>query len=146
MSTCKRMWTDRAIRSMADESAKIRIEAGQTENAKPIYFHPIRFNISGSSGGQEINVVSGSIMILNNSSEPINTSAKLKSYLATNTLDVLCNVDFYDSQGVYQGQILKITGSENIQCTITKDGANTSTLYLAETEFLVQEDNVNKIN
>ena len=49
MSTCRRMWTDRQIRYMADQSAKTRIEAGLTENAKPIYCHPIHINNSGDS-------------------------------------------------------------------------------------------------
>ena len=48
--TMKRMWTDRQIRSMADESAKIRIEAGLTENAKPIYLHTININTDNFSG------------------------------------------------------------------------------------------------
>lgn len=49
MSTCKRMWTDREIRSMAGDTAKTLIEAGQTENAKPIYLHPITINYGGLS-------------------------------------------------------------------------------------------------
>ena len=42
--TMKRMWTDRQIRSMAGDTAKTLIEAGQTENAKPVYCHPINCN------------------------------------------------------------------------------------------------------
>ena len=57
----KRMWTDRQIRSMADESAKIRIEAGQTENAKPIYCHPI--NLGFKDASNEFNIT---CLIFNN--------------------------------------------------------------------------------
>ena len=68
MSTCKRMWTDREIRSMADESAKIRIEAGLTENAKPIYCHPIA--IYDTSNADTTKRFMFTCLIFNNDDKP----------------------------------------------------------------------------
>ena len=72
----KRMHTDREIRSMADESAKIRIEAGQTENAKPIYCHPI----SLVSKADFTKVYRLTALIFNNSATPF-TLATFKAFL-----------------------------------------------------------------
>ena len=72
MSTCKRMWTDREIRSMADESAKIRIEAGQTENAKPLYWHTIRL-YKGKS--ESYTAFDAQVIIINNTADPIDLTA-----------------------------------------------------------------------
>ena len=76
MSTMKRMWTDREIRSMADESAKIRIEDGHTENAKPLYFHPISI-IHGSGQSAEFMC---SLIVLNNSKTAIDSWDKLVAF------------------------------------------------------------------
>ena len=150
MSTMKRMWTDREIRSMADASAKIRIEAGQTSNAKPIYFHPIRLDIVGESAGQTFRVKSGSITILNNSSSPINTFTKLKEYMRDNEVDIVANIDFYDSDGVYAGQILGIsydtTLPDNIVINFTTDGLNYVRGVFSSSELTPTSDVVNKLN
>lgn len=139
------------VPSVSDVNTQITnlVEGGTLSNAKPIYFHPIRFNITGSSGGQEVNVINGSIMILNNDNTPLDTSAKLMNYLFNqgNQIDIICSVDFYDSNGLYQGQILGVTASEgNFVCNYTKNGATTTLLYLATSEFVVSSDTVNKIN
>ena len=81
MSTCKRMWTDREIRSMADESAKIRIEAGQTENAKPIYYH-----------GLQLYTPSTSIFychILNNDETPLSSIDDFVTWIRSYTEEVI---------------------------------------------------------
>ena len=134
---------------MADDSAKIRIEAGQTSNAKPIYCHPVRFDVNGSSGGQSILVKRGSVLILTNDGTPFTTTS-LMSFLYEHreTMDISCCVDFYDDQNAYAGQILRINaGESNFQLEYTKDGATTATLYLSPTtEFTVTDDKANKIN
>ena len=66
------MWTDREIRSMADESAKIRIEAGLTENAKPLYYHGLEMYRSGD------NVFY--MHIINNDPTPIDSFTKLVNW------------------------------------------------------------------
>ena len=77
MSTCRRMWTDRQIRSMADESAKIRIEAGLTENAKPLYWHSITLKrISGGALTYYFDIV-----IVDNNEDPF-TLATFNEWLA----------------------------------------------------------------
>lgn len=60
---------------MADESAKIRIEAGQTENAKPLYFHPI--TIGNAEGYPAFKC---SIIVINNDKAPIDTWTKLTNF------------------------------------------------------------------
>ena len=142
----RRMFSLKQLQEIADNRVKALVEGGTLENAKPLYFHPIRFSISGSSGGQSVKVVYGSIMIINNDSTALDTSPKLREYLRDNTIDILCNVDFYDADGLYQGQILQVSGSTNFVCLYTKDGATTTSLYLADTEFVVSADGVNKIN
>jgi hypothetical protein len=125
------------------------VEGGTLDNAKPIYFHPIRFNLTGSSGGQTFKVVFGSIMILNNSNVALDTSEKLRAYLynAGQNIDIIANVDFYDSDGVYQGQILSITAGEgNLIVSYTKNGATYTQAYFASSELVVIGDTPNKLN
>ena len=125
------------------------INGEENPSVKPLYFHPIRFTISGTSAGQQYRVVAGSIIIINNSDESLNTHVKLRDYLYNNgtKIDVLCSIDFYDGSGVYQGQILKITASSiNIEISGTTDGTSLITGALGENEFVVIGDLVNKIN
>ena len=79
MSTCKRMWTDRQIYSMADQKAKERIEAGQTSNAKPIYWHSC--NLKRVSSGTLLIYLD--FIIVNNSQTPI-TKESLLAWLNDN--------------------------------------------------------------
>ena len=145
----RRMFSLEQLKGIADARVKALVEGGTLENAKPIYFHPIRFDISGSTAGQTIRVKSGSIMILNNDNTALDTTAKLRAYLYNQgeNIDILCNVDFYDSDGLYVGQILSVSANAS-SCDIkfTKDGVNLTDGSLADTELIVTSDSVNKIN
>ena len=96
MSTCKRMWTEREIRSKASNEAKKLIEAGQTENAKPIYCHPIFFDFVGKEGTAfEGRRYHATCLILNNSE----TAFTLESFV--NYVQNLC--DTYDAKIMITG-------------------------------------------
>lgn len=148
----KRMWSKNELLRLSDAEIRRLIESGEITNAKPIYFHPIRFDINGNTASQTVQVKSGSIMILNNSSEALDSFTKLKHYLYNNgsNIDILCSIDFFDT-GVYAGQILSMTctgetESEFINIKFTLDGATLIDGALSNVEFAVTGDVVNKIN
>ena len=119
------------------------------ENVKPLYFHPIRFTLSASSGDNTFRVINGSFMILNNSSEPLNTFIKIRDYLYNHSdkIDILCNMDYFNAYGVYQGQILNISANTTYwELKYTTNGLTISTLQVAIGEVADIVDNVNKIN
>ena len=137
--------------SVGNLSVSGSINGEENPSVKPIYFHPIRFNISGTieGGQQSVKVIQGSMTILNNSSEALDTFAKLREYLYNegSRIDVLCAIDFFNSSDEYVGQILRITGDTSyINIAYTKDGSNVLTGAFASSEFTVVSDNVNQIN
>ena len=67
----KRMHTDREIYSMADKKAKQRIEAGLTENAKPIYVHPLEIGLADT--------LLLTALVMNNENTEIDSFDKLKA-------------------------------------------------------------------
>lgn len=125
------------------------IGEGNIPNAKPIYFHPIRFTLVGSGGGETFRVKNGSFFILNNSDEALDTYAKLHDYLYNEgtSMDILCSIDYYDEDGVYKGQILKVSANvTTILLTVTTDGVNVTDVGFNSTEIVDIADGVNKIN
>ena len=154
MSTMKRMWTDREVRSMADESAKIRIEAGLTENAKPIYCHPVTLadNSVGSSQSSKLGC-----LIFNNSPTPF-TLATFIDYIdelytkVGGTVRIITTGGFTDNNNnvaiaAYIGKVgsnsyylsgLKNTGEGEVYMTFSKEQ------LLAYINYFY--DGVNKIN
>lgn len=143
MSTCKRMWTDREIRSMAGDTAKTLIEAGQTENAKPIYYHGLEMYRSGT------NVFY--MHILNNDPTPIDTLTKLLNWFQS----------FGDKKVIAQGNGLAIIEGTNYQILSIYKPANSNKLNMIasassgytilneielSTYFDTYTDGVNKIN
>ena len=152
MSTCKRMWTDREVRSMADKSAKIRIEAGLTENAKPIYCHPITIYTASNItlGGSEYSFLA-TALIFNNSNDEINTLEKLCaasiSFHRLQVNGILFSVDasvpFEIVQLYVDTESVRPVGVKLTDGTRVDESSPTLDMYGA-TLFVV--DGVNKLN
>ena len=141
MSTCKRMWTDREIRSMADESAKIRIEAGLTENAKPVYCHPVLL-YNGSAQNRMM------CLIFNNDDTPFTNESLFEYILANESLRVMLN-------GIYQGvQTLYAAKASDISINLvfvnleqpSGVGSQVMTKSAFTTTFPSADDSVHKVN
>ena len=141
----KRMYSEEELQ----EIIKTLIESGTIENAKPIYFHPVRFSIVGSLGSQPVRVVNGSVVILNNSPDAFDSFDKFRAYLYNGgeRIDIVCSVIFYDDNAVYKGQILGLTGNpSSIGVTYTFDGTATYSNALNSFEFTIVDDKVKRIN
>ena len=147
MSTCKRVWSDRQIRSMADESAKIRIEAGLTENAKPIYCHPISISKS--------NVCYITCLIFNNSTTAF-TLTTFKKYIddlkeKVEVVRIMAS-GFYKTEteviimsliGKYENVYMISGGNASTGASTGKDSADFTAVIPSDATF---NDGVNKIN
>ena len=137
MSTCKRMWTDREVRSMADESAKIRIEAGQTSNAKPIYLHPITVEFNNG----EANVGRITMMIFNNSATPFEDMSALLTYIRS--------LELVNARIMVSGGINDVTRSEIVIASVMDVDSSYARIYgittsgLKSTGLIVNTDDVN---
>ena len=145
MSTCKRMWTDREIYSMADKKAKERIEAGQTSNAKPIYFHPIYAYIIVSSAV----VLLFNCSILDNNPEkytPTTLAAKLKQMMDDGDLITICGGVRANGEDTFK-QAYLITKVGSAYAVYYFDGTSISnTTSYTSLAFTAVTDGVNKIN
>ena len=73
----RRMFSKNQIEEIADSEVKSLVEGGTLENAKPIYYHPI---VVRNSSGENRGYVS--FLILNNSTEELNTASKLKTAIS----------------------------------------------------------------
>lgn len=125
------------------------INGEENPSVKPIYFHPIRFTLTGSGGGETFRVKNGSFFILNNSDEALDTYAKIHDYLYNEgtAMDILCSIDYYDADGLYKGQILKVSANvTTVLLTVTTDGVTTTDVGFNSTEITDIADAVNKIN
>lgn len=144
--TMKRMWTDRQIRALAADTAEQIIEAGETENAKPVYCHPLEIYLA--------NVLIFTALIFNNSSEKINSWQKLKEAIAAfggETYNrLLVTGGFYgDSKIVIASEIIHIKADSKYKLIgMGVDGTIYSVSNAIDlTSLSIQVvDDVNKIN
>ena len=145
MSTCKRMWTDREIYSMADKKAKERIEAGQTSNAKPLYFHPV-ICIDNTEK------VSLAMIIIDNSPSAYDSWTKVKAKVKqiaesvgdTARIPVTGSFVFEGTNVINRN----IDATEAGSVTLYGFDSNGENLYVSITDFTFDNvfDGVNKIN
>ena len=147
--TMKRMWTDREIRAKADESAKIRIEAGQTENAKPIYCHPITITSSTSD------IIT--CLIFNNDATPFTKSTFADWLLALfakidDVVRVMASGSFIIGTTTFISSFIGVIAADTIAIYGAKasDGSGAAKTIGSKSDFETYVsnfyDSVNKIN
>ena len=83
------MWSKNELLRLSHAEIKKLIESGEITNAKPIYFHPIRMQVSATLGGN-IHRINCSICVLNNSSTPF-TYATLSKWVYDNDIKLIAD-------------------------------------------------------
>ena len=120
------------------------IKTGTIENAKPIYFHPIRIE----STSEKFKVCG---TILNNSGDAFADLASLIAYMRSKLNDLMTNFDFLVSGGIVVGSIvttpylLRVDASTASLYYLKSDGTG-GNLNIENVTISQFSDNVNKIN
>ena len=144
----KRMFTEREIRSLADESAKIRIEAGQTENAKPLYYHGIEIYSAGTT-------FLITMAIIDNDPTAY-TWTRLKQWIQGIDANVLINANgFYNPNSEGVTNLISIYHAKG-SATLSVNGNDNSCDFVSTTKTFTEwdailgaatmHDRVNKLN
>ena len=138
----RRMFSLEQLKGIADSRVQALVEGGTLENAKPIYYHGV--DLYDDTLKQSIQ-----LHILNNSSEPINSVAKIKAWAEsiTGQVNIQCSGIVYVSDA-YQVPfiIIKFDNNTYQYAYGTNSGVKLATPTDFNDETYRVTDALNKIN
>ena len=144
----RRMYSLNQLESIANARVKALVEGGTLENAKPIYFHPIRITIAATFGGV-VYRVNSSICVLNNSPTPF-TYATLSKWVYDNTISLMADGPVINgSDNSFAGTVAYYSkyDEESMNINWIRANGEGATGSVAGSEVVAFDDSgVNKIN
>jgi len=144
----RRMFSLKQLQEIADNRVKTLVEGGTLENAKPIYFHPIRMQITATFGGQVFRANS-SLVVLNNSATPF-TYATLSKWVYDNNINLIADGPvILGSDNSFAGTLAywSKNNEESMNMNWIKANGESTTGSVAGVEVVAFDDTgVNKIN